>query len=327
MKKLFYILTLFITFLSFNSCNNEGSRNLKYDDNFSNGKAGEVMLVIDSNYWKPAAFDSINHVLLQPQQSLNQAEPMFDILSFNSNDFTAYFQRHRNIIHFDVNPNYSLNSFSIDDNVWASPQIYVHIKGNNPDSCLSLFMKNKKLILQKLYDNDLRRLQVFYKQHNNPETEKIIKKKFDIGITIPYQYTLELDTLNYIGLRFWTAKNDRFISIYKCPAKELNKENIIASLNEMYQKYFEGAVAGAYPKIADDYDPIANAVKIHGKIGIEMKGLWNSSGDYMGGPFVSFSFYDNSKENIINVFGFLYAPEENKRDFLREVEAIVKTVQ
>ena len=44
-------------------------------------------------------------------------------------------------------------------------------------------------------------------------------------------------------------------------------------------------------------------------------------------PFYSFSFLDSKSENIITIDGFVYAPEEHKRDYLREVEAIVKSIR
>jgi hypothetical protein len=61
--------------------------------------------------------------------------------------------------------------------------------------------------------------------------------------------------------------------------------------------------------------------------GAELRGLWESVNDKMGGPLYEFSFVDNTGENVISVGGFVYAPEEDKRNYLRDVEAIVKTVK
>jgi hypothetical protein len=43
----------------------------------------------------------------------------------------------------------------------------------------------------------------------------------------------------------------------------------------------------------------------------------------MGGPFVSLSTVDEERRELITVEGFVYAPQFNKRDYLRELEAIV----
>ena len=89
------------------------------------------------------------------------------------------------------------------------------------------------------------------------------------------------------------------------------------------------AVLGAYPIVAEVYQfPLYNNnVKVGMLTGAELRGLWESVNDKMGGPFYEFSFIDKTGENVISVGGFVYAPEEDKRDYLREVEAIVKTVR
>jgi len=58
-----------------------------------------------------------------------------------------------------------------------------------------------------------------------------------------------------------------------------------------------------------------------------MRGIWESVRDKMGGPFYSYTFITADGKSCITVDGFVYAPQENKRDYLREVEAIVKTVK
>ena len=46
-------------------------------------------------------------------------------------------------------------------------------------------------------------------------------------------------------------------------------------------------------------------------------------GAKMGGPFVSLSTVDEERKELITVEGFVYAPQFNKRDYLRELEAIL----
>ena len=58
-----------------------------------------------------------------------------------------------------------------------------------------------------------------------------------------------------------------------------------------------------------------------------MRGLWECVGDHMGGPFYSFTYLSPDKNYCITVDGFVYAPQENKRNYLREVEAIVKSIK
>jgi hypothetical protein len=47
---------------------------------------------------------------------------------------------------------------------------------------------------------------------------------------------------------------------------------------------------------------------------------------FMGGPFVSVTTYDERRGMIVTVEGFVFAPKFDKREYLREVEACVKSM-
>ena len=55
----------------------------------------------------------------------------------------------------------------------------------------------------------------------------------------------------------------------------------------------------------------------------EMRGLWEVHKDYMGGPFISHSFYSPDGKDIIVLEAFVYAPKYDKRNYLRQVESII----
>jgi hypothetical protein len=60
---------------------------------------------------------------------------------------------------------------------------------------------------------------------------------------------------------------------------------------------------------------------------IEMRGLWTLEGGFMGGPFISYAFIDSATTRAVVVTGFVYAPREEKRELLRQVEALMYTVK
>jgi hypothetical protein len=43
----------------------------------------------------------------------------------------------------------------------------------------------------------------------------------------------------------------------------------------------------------------------------------------MGGPFVHLAIVDENQSRILNIVGYVYAPQFNKRDYLREIEAMI----
>ena len=58
---------------------------------------------------------------------------------------------------------------------------------------------------------------------------------------------------------------------------------------------------------------------------VELRGLWEAYNDFMGGPFVSHSFVSADKQYVITLDAFVYAPRFDKRNYLRQVEAILYT--
>lgn len=325
MKKLIFVLLAVTLILS--SCKHKSVGAFKVD-NFSNGKAGEVLLIMDNKYFSEGQIQEVNNCLQQAQPAINQIEPMFDVLHFQSADFTSKFVRHRNIVHFDFSPKYNNNVISFDHNPWSNPQIYIHIKGYDADSCLNLFRTYADSIVYLLYDNDLKRVQYAFKRELEPTIQKTLREKFGISLYVPMHYFIANQTDDFLWLRFRTTKNDRFIMVYKLPAYELTEENVIAMRDTITKKYIPGAVKNAYPIIAQKAGfPIVNQTQIGNKNGVEMRGLWESTGDFMGGPFYSFTYQTPDGQSCITVDGFVYAPQEDKRNYLREVEAIVKSLR
>ena len=327
MKKIscFAVILVLLTFVS---CRQKSGTPAFKAENFSNGKAGEMILAFDTNYWTPAAVKAIHQVLQQPQPAINQIEPMFDIIQCSNADYRASFMRHRNIVQFDYNPDYSANSFEILHNPVSNPQVVVKITGNQQDSCLALFLSHQDEIITAMYDNDIARLQNAHRKLNNPVLEKKIKEKFGITMTIPDGYFIGREEPDFLWLCFRTPKNDRFVMIYTSPRYELTTDNVVAERNRITQAYIQGAVAGAYPEVADvEGFPIAKERQIRYHKGLELRGLWSSVRDKMGGPFYSFTQVAPSDTACITIDGFVYAPQEHKRDYLREVEAIVRSIQ
>ena len=327
MKKFLLIVLVIASLFTVQSCKRGSTTGFK-SDNFSNGKAGELILITDDQFFTDTLKKQVINVLTQPQPAINQIEPMFDLLNFSDQEFKGTFQRHRNIVHFDINPDYSSNRITIEKNVWASPQIYVHIKGTNADTCVKMFLDQQNDFMPLLYENDLKRLQTFYQNNKNAGIEAKIKEKFGYSISVPQHYFIAREEPNFLWLRFRTAKNDRFIMIFKTPLKDLSRESLIKNRNEITKNYIPGAIKGSYPIVAEnDGFPLYAPYTLGTKEGFEMRGMWESVKDHMGGSFYSFSFLDPSGENCITIDGFVYAPQEQKRDYIREVEAIVKSLK
>ena len=76
-----------------------------------------------------------------------------------------------------------------------------------------------------------------------------------------------------------------------------------------------------------DFTPYYSKTTISNATAYETKGTWNLRNDFMSGPFINYAIVDEKRNRILILEGFCYAPFKGKRDFMLELEAIIKTLK
>ncbi|MBN1448606.1 MAG: DUF4837 family protein [Bacteroidetes bacterium] len=66
-------------------------------------------------------------------------------------------------------------------------------------------------------------------------------------------------------------------------------------------------------------------VRFQDRFAIRMKGLWRMSDFSMGGPFISYLFYDEQHERIYFLDGSVFAPRYEKKKLLQDVDVMMQT--
>lgn len=332
MKKIVCILSVILCVVV--SCDNASQlgQELKQssvtlnDDNLSTGKTAEVLLVMDKE-WPEAIQDTVYELLQKAQVGLPQAEAMFSLYQINPDLFSGDFTRRTNIVYMDVNKSYTEAECKIERNTWSKPQIYVHICAPTQDAAVSCLAENRERVLEMLFDNDIAKLQVVQSRNANVELQNYVQEKFGIMMTIPAEYEIGREGEDFLWLLYRTKKNDRFIMIYTTPNQKLTREAMIIKRNFITSQYIEGETKDVHPKVTE-YGalPVHHPLRIGAFEGAELRGLWETTNDYMGGPFYQFS-YVNINGECVTVDGSVYAPEEKKLVYMRQVEAVVKSVK
>ena len=101
------------------------------------------------------------------------------------------------------------------------------------------------------------------------------------------------------------------------------EEHSIAHRNAALKENVPGMFENTYMITSDAVTPEVSYIRFRGRQFAETRGLWEVYNDFMGGPFVSHSFYSKDGRYIIVLDGFVYAPKFDKRQYLRQVEAIM----
>ncbi len=108
---------------------------------------------------------------------------------------------------------------------------------------------------------------------------------------------------------------------------DTNGNNLVAIRNAIGEKHIPGQIEGSYMITEEAYTPHIFEVTLNEKKAFEMRGKWEVKGVYMAGPFLSYTVVDTIHNRLVVVEGLTYAPSINKRDYMFELEAVLKTLE
>ena len=66
--------------------------------------------------------------------------------------------------------------------------------------------------------------------------------------------------------------------------------------------------------------------KYNGHYAVLLRGLWTVTNDFMAGPFVLNVVLDETAGRVIYMMGYVYKPNEEKRNMMQQVEAVMNTM-
>lgn len=293
------------------------------------GGTGEVLVVMDQFNWENSVGELLQDILKEEYPGLPQSEPIFDVIQITAASFDGFYQFHRSIVLTTVASGLEPR-IRYRENVWAKPQIMVQIEAPTASSLKDLIAENEEQIVNFLVQYDRKRLMNVYQESKDPAIQKDIAAHHQIRLAIPRGYNMDFSKEDYTSVSIEAPDLSQVVQVYDYPAsgpEDLNVANIIEKRNFFTKKYIQGPREDSYPIIAPMFRPIAYDLKINNLDVIELRGLWELENGYMGGPFISHSVYDASRGRIVTVDAYVYHPNQKKRVKLRQLEAIVYSME
>lgn len=290
------------------------------------GKAGEVLVVIGQGEWEGAIGNAIRDTLTSDCPFLPQKEPLYTLVNITPNAFTNIFQVHRNILMVDVSPRVSEPGVRFLSDVWARPQCVIKLEAVDEASAVQLFEDNKAKIATYIEQAERNRVIANSIQYEEKGIAPYLNERFGGSIHFPVGYALRKASDDFVWVAYETQYTNQGIFVYKYPVEGENpfsEEALVEKKNEFLKKYVPGMFDNTYMITSPLVSPQVKYLKYRGFDFAEMRGYWEVYGDYMGGPFVSHSFYSRDGKDIITLDAFVYAPKYDKRHYLRQVESLL----
>lgn len=323
MKQISRLLVLVACIAALVGCKGGNKKNLL--PNVS-GKAGEVLVVIEREQWEGNLGVAIRETLAMDTPYLAQREPLFSVSNVPHGSFNSMFKVHRNLLLININPQGQSQGVVYKSNMWAQPQAVVQINAADADEALSLFQEAGTTIAEFFEQSERDRIIANAKLYEESLLQDPVKKVTGGFIHFPTGYRCRKFTDNFV----WIADEKQYVNqtvlIYKYPvtqAEPFTLENIIATRNEIMKDNVPGMFDGSYMTTSNAQEPTTRSLRYKGRDFMETRGFWEVHGDFMGGPFVSHSFYSPDGKDIIVLEAFVFAPRYDKRQYLRQVESLL----
>ncbi|MBQ0025663.1 MAG: DUF4837 family protein [Bacteroidales bacterium] len=304
------------------SCNN-GKKALLPN---ASGKAGEVIIVIDKDAWDGTLGNDVRGLLARDCEYLPQREPLYSLVNVAAGAFGDIFKYHRNIVFFNIDPSTEKEGAVYLSDVWSHPQCLIQINAKDYDSASAILQKDGETIAEAIEQAERNRVIANTLLYEKGELAEAVDKMIGGKVHCPVGYDLKKATDNFI----WIADEKQYsiqgIFVYKTPVTEedpFSAESLIERRNTVLKENVPGMFDNTWMTTSKYVLPGIRFLKYQGRDFVEMRGLWEVENDFMGGPFVSHSFYSKDGSQIITIESWVYAAKFDKRQYLRQVESLL----
>lgn len=295
------------------------------------GLAYEVVVVMDSNVWNAEAGEMVKADLNAPVHGLPQAEASMKITYAEPSVFSGLLEYVRNILIVKIDPSaYTKTSLSFENDRWAHNQVVLSLRAPHQDSITS-YLKANPEILSRFFENvEKGRAIEQLKETYSPLVMEKLKAQFGVELNAPSNFNFYKEATDF----FWSSNNANTgrmdLVVYTFPYQDENTftaEYLVAKRDSVMKVNMPGSFPGSYMQTEHRAGIDYQAITLNGKYCGVMRGLWRVEGDMMGGPFVSLARLDEKDNRVIVAEGFVYAPETEKRNYIRRIEAALYTLR
>ena len=292
----------------------------------STGKPGEMILIIDDNKWESPVGDSLKEVFRREVYGLPQSEPMFDIIQIPNKAFSRLFETHRNIVRVRISPQNEENYVKVKRNVWSKPQVFFEIKAKDDSAFHSMFSKYKESILDSLILSDRANYVNGFKKFHANETRKQLRAK-GIDLSIPKGFVQKSRKEDFLWISHETTVLNQGLLIFfvdYTDTAQFQSDILVQQVDSVLRANVPSE-ANSFMQTEKVLGPLYTKYLTNNNFTVELRGLWETR--TMGGPYVLTAIPEVQRNRITFIMGFVYAPKLNKRNYMRQLEAIMSTIK
>ena len=294
------------------------------------GAINSLAVVMDNKLWEGEVGDKVREHFAAPILGLTWEEPLFSIEHMPKQVFTGTTRHRRSVLFVELD---TTDMAQVKVDVYATPQRVGVVQGQSEEELIANIEKGAKLIIAAFKDTEVKEAQKRFLR--SLSKEKVLENKFGVKLRIPSVYTLGKEEDEFVWIDRQIPKGSMNIIAYEMPGESFaNDSTLVADIVRMRDSIGQAYIPGpdipgktTYMITEKAFAPYVFTTTVAGKNSIEVRGIWEIHNYPMAGPFVTYIMDDPENNRKLVLEGFTFAPATNKRDYMFELEAILRTTE
>lgn len=291
------------------------------------GKPGELMLVMDKQYFETPMALALYDLLEQDAPALPQAEPSLRISRVPTPSFQGSLQTVRNVFKLEIDAERFTKTtlkYSYDD--YAKGQLVVRLTSPSQDSVKTYITERGEAIMNTILRHELFLFGEAVAKAYSQRVQEQVDSLFGYRFNVPQDIRARKVGKDFLWMSNASMRSRHDILVYTFPYEspaDLGLDVLVRKRDSVLRKNIEGEFEGSYPCTEQNYGLLYRRVQLPDQpLRSEVRGLWKMEGGaMMGGPFVSQAFLDRDKKLVYVFEGFVYRPNQDKLHLIRMMEA------
>ena len=324
MKKLGTLL-LAISLVALSACKNSGSKEKFLPP--STGGINSLMVIMDTELWRGPVGEKIRDEFAAQIIGLPQIEPLFTLTQVPPKVFKGTTTHARSILYVEQD---STSLAHIKDDAYAKPQKVAVVTGPTEEVMIRNLDSLADRAIKEFKSNEIAEAQRRFER--SLSKDEALEEEFGIKLNVPSLYKVGKREDNFVWMDIQIPKGTMNVIAYEMPWDYFSNDStfvddIVRMRDSIGEKYIPGPYENTFMITEKAFSPYVFPAEIGGKKAAEVKGVWEISGYPMAGPFLNYIINDKENDRKMVIEGFTFAPSEAKRDYMFELEAILKTIE
>lgn len=296
------------------------------------GQPSEVLLVLDPAVMATSLKDSLKDLLECDVPGLNQSEHFFRVSRVPQSIYKGEMKKMHSKLLVKVDPNQETCDIQVAHDVDAHPQILVLLTCPSTDELRSNLRDLTEKAKDLLLDYQLQMRQSYLRRRPSKVVLQDLKAMGFEGF-LPEEIAWTKKGRDFLWGSSRTSEKQQNFVFYHYPSDGQELDDLVRMVqirDSVMQKNIPGGQPGQCMETTWEQEaPVADLEKcvLDGREVSILRGLWDMRNGAMGGPFVSYQWYDGSLGCVVVAEGFVYSPSTDKRDLMRHLEAGLRTVR